>query len=193
VEHAPAQRLDFAVRCRGDGLVQDGLETRELPLALDECHRALLLGGQLGVPVQRRRGDVDEREFAYQVGCYRADPDRGQSAQRHAHDEIGIRCEFSEYRRDGVGVVPRRVVAVLTPAGMAVTGQVHGQRRLTKANDDGVPGVCVLAAAVQKHDPRGSGAPTQRADSAVRRVGFDPLYLRQRTRNTGLLRILGQQ
>jgi hypothetical protein len=53
---------------------------------------------------------------------------------------------------------------------MAVAGKVDCQRRFTQADDDGVPRVCVLAAAVQKDDPWGSAAPAQRTDAAIRRV-----------------------
>ena len=42
------------------------------------------------------------------------------------------------------------------PRRMAVPRKVHCQRRLTKTDDHGVPGVRVLPAAVQKDDPRGT-------------------------------------
>ena len=48
-----------------------------------------------------------EDEFAHQVGCDRGQPDRGQPAQRHAHDEVGIRGELVQHRRHGRRVVLR--------------------------------------------------------------------------------------
>ncbi len=143
------------MRCRGDRQVQHGLKAGELPVAVHQSHRALLLGRHLGVPLQRRRGDVDQEEFTHQLGCRRGQPYRCQPAQRHAHNEVGARCEVAKYRRQGGGVVLWRVVAALAPGGMAVTGKVHRQRRLTKADDHGVPGVRVLSAAVQEDNTWG--------------------------------------
>ena len=74
---------------------------------------------------------------------------------------------------------------------MAVSGKVHGQCGLAEADDDGVPGVGVLPAAVQEDDPRGSATPAQRADFAHPRTRLDALHVRQRTRDSGLLGVLG--
>lgn len=49
----------------------------------------------LGVPLQCRRGDVDENEFADQVGCHRGQPYRSQPAQRHADHEFGTRRKLA--------------------------------------------------------------------------------------------------
>ena len=76
---------------------------------------------------------------------------------------------------------------------MAVTGKVHCQRRLTQTDDDGVPGVCVLPAAVQEDHAGRCAAPAQRADSAFAAAGFDALGLGERTRRAGLFGVLGQQ
>ncbi|COZ85145.1 Uncharacterised protein [Mycobacterium tuberculosis] len=62
---------------------------------MHQRHRAALLGGQLGVPLQCRRGDVDENEFADQVGCHRGQPYRSQPAQRHADHEFGTRRKLA--------------------------------------------------------------------------------------------------
>jgi len=74
-----------------------------------------------------------------------------------------------------------------------VAGKVDGQRRLTETDDHGVPGVRVLSAAVQKHDPRVGAAPAQRADPALADARIDSLHVGQRTRDAGLLGVLGQQ
>ena len=78
-----------------------------------------------------------------------------------------------------------------------MTGKVDCQRGLAHTDDDGVPGVRVLSAPVQKDNPWGTLkrgiALAQSADSAVRRARLDPLHIGQRTRNTGLLDVLGQQ
>ncbi len=88
-----------------------------------------------------------------------------------------------------LGVELRPVVAVLTPRGAAVPGQVDRQRGHAEAEDDGVPGVGVLAAAVQEDHLRGIGTPLDGADVA----GVDALDGGQRARRTDLFGVLGQQ
>ena len=156
---------------------------------MHQRHGALLFGGHLGVPAQRRRRDVDEDEFAHKVRRDRAQPDRGQPAQRHPDDEVSIRRQLLHYWRDRGGVVLRRVVTVVAPRGMSVAGKVHRQRRLLETHDHGVPGVRVLPATVEEHHPRRALAPLQRADGAR----IDAMHVRQRTRDAGLLGVLGQQ
>src|SRR5262249_44507883 len=107
-------------------------------------------------------------------------------------DEVGARRVLAQHRQQSVGIRPWRIVTVLTPRRMAVPGKVHGQRRLTETDDHGVPSVRVLPAAVQKDNAWGSAAPAQRAGSALRGADLDPRYVGQRTRDTGLLGVLGQ-
>ena len=71
----------------------------------------------------------------------------------------------------------------------SVPGQVDRQRRKPEAEDDGVPGVGVLAAAVQEDDVRLCGTPLQRTD----RTGVDPLDGRKRARGADLFGVLAQQ
>ena len=70
-----------------------------------------------------------------------------------------------------------------------MAGQVDRERRQAEAQDDGVPGVRVLAAAVQEHHPSRVGAPAQRADRTALHAGD----YRQRTGEFGLCGVLAQE
>ena len=95
VENATPQRLSVTVRCGRDGDLQHGVEARERPLALHQRDGALLLLGHLGVPFGCRRRHVDEDQPADEFGRRHRQPQRGQPAQRHPDDEVGIGRELA--------------------------------------------------------------------------------------------------
>ena len=72
----------------------------------------------------------------------------------------GVGRVLAQHRAQGLGAELRPVVAVLAPRGAAMPGQVDGQRGHAEAEDHGVPGVRVLAAAVQEHDLAAARRPT---------------------------------
>ena len=134
-------------------------EAGKRPLALHQRDGAELRLGHLLVTLRRRRGDVDEHQLGHQRRFGGRDAQRGQSAERHADDEPGMRCPLAQHRPQRLGVEFRAVVAVLAPRRAAVPGQVDRQRGHAEAEDDGVPGVRVLPAAVQEHHLRRLVAP----------------------------------
>ena len=105
MEDSAAQRFHLAVRRSGDREIQHGLEAGEFSLAVHQRHGALLFGGHVGMPLQRRWSDVDEDQFRHQVGRDGGQPYSGQPAERHAHHELGGRCELVQHRHQGLGVV----------------------------------------------------------------------------------------
>ena len=91
----------------------------------------------------------------------------------------GVRRPLAQHRPQRLGVELGPVVAVLAPRRTAVAGQVDGQRGQAEAEDHGVPGVRVLAAAVQEHHLRWLVTPLERADRrrirCARRSGSGPV------------------
>ena len=169
VEHAAAQRLPVAVRRGGDGHVEHRRERRETAVALHQRDGAHLRLGHLLVAVGRRRRDVDEHQLRNQVGLGGGDAQRGQPAERHADHQPRRRCPLAQHRPQRLGAELRPVVAVLAPCGSAVPGQVDRQRGYAESEDDGVPGVGVLSAAVQEDHLRRGGTPLDGADPTGRR------------------------
>ena len=164
VEHAAAQRLPVAVRRGGDGHVEHRGERREAAVALHQRDGAHLRLGHLLVAGGRRWRDVDEHQLGHQVGLGGGDAQRGQPAQRHADHQPWRRRPLAQHRQQRLGAEPGSVVTVLAPGGAAVPGQVDRQRGHAQPEDDGVPGVGVLSAAVQEDHLRRGVTPLERAD-----------------------------
>ena len=114
--------------------------------------------------LRRRRRDIDEHQLGNEGGFGGRDAQRGQSAERHTDDEARSWRPFAQDGPQRLGVELRPVVAVLAPCGAPVSGQVDRQRGQAEAQDDGVPGVCVLPAAMQKHHLGWLISPFQPAD-----------------------------
>ena len=86
---------------------------------------------------------------------------RRQTAERHADDDPGVGREVGHDDCDVVGEVDRCVGAVVTPVGVAVTGQVDCECGPPECQCNGVPRVRVLRAAVDEHDLRLVRTPAQ--------------------------------
>ena len=149
----------------------------------DQRHRATLLGRHHPSRLVHRRRDVDHDCAPHEVGSRRRKADRGGAAERHADHGAGGRGETLDHLGDSERVLPRAVVAVAAPVGVPVARQVDRQRRTVQGDDDAVPGVRVLPAAVQEHELGLGRAPSddaqrlprfQRAARSLRHVPARP-------------------
>jgi hypothetical protein len=153
VPDAPPDVRQRAVRCGCGGQCHDLLKGREAGWPLDQRGGAALGPGHRLLALICRRGDVHDHRPGYQVRGHRGQSDCGQATQRHAHDHFGAGCPLADQRDDVRGRRPGHVVMVRPPAGVPVTGQVDRERGQAQREDHRVPGVGVLAAAVQEYHP----------------------------------------
>jgi hypothetical protein len=97
--------------------------------------------------------------------------------------------------RNRVGVAPRTVVAIGATVRSSVTGKVDGDDRQSERDDDRVPRVRVLTAAVQEHQLGIAASPYQHAHELVGvdldLAPFDADVARPE--HADLLRVLGEQ
>ena len=118
----------------------------------------------LGVHAGR---DVDQHDGADEVRVRVGEREGGHTAERHANDGARLRRERGDRGGDVVRVRAHVEAAVRAGVRVSVSGKVDRDERTTQRERNSVPGVGVLAAAVEEDQLSRSFAPDQAAEMAT--------------------------